>query len=155
MEPEKDYVDLLRLFNEHRVQYCIVGSHALAFHARPRYTKDIDILIGLSEENAERVIQALTDFGFESLGLVAGDLTKPDSIIQLGYEPVRIDIITSLGPLDLAVLWKNCVEGLYGDEKVLFIGFDDLVKAKKAAGRYQDLADLEILLKAKEGTNSG
>ena len=104
MKVEKDYEDLLRLFNKHNVKYCIVGAFAVAFYARPRYTKDMDILIEPSSENARNILNALEDFGFGSLPLSEEDLTEPGQIIQLGYEPVRIDIITSIEGMDLSLI---------------------------------------------------
>jgi hypothetical protein len=95
MKVEKDYEELLKFFNERGVKYCIVGSFALAFYARPRYTKDMDILVEPTVENAGRIIASLNDFGFGSLALTENDFTEKGQIIQLGYEPVRVDIITS------------------------------------------------------------
>lgn len=91
-ESGKRLEDLLGLLNKHNVKYCIIGSYALAFHARPRYTKDIDILVGNSIENAQKILDALNEFGFGSLQLTEEDFTEPGQIIQLGYEPVRVDL---------------------------------------------------------------
>ena len=96
MKTEKDYEEFLELLNKHKVRYCIIGSYALSFHARPRYTKDIDILVEASPENAKKILTALDKFGFGSLNLRVEDFSEKGNIIQLGYEPVRIDIITSL-----------------------------------------------------------
>lgn len=100
---EKDYEEFLALLNRHDVRYCIIGSYALAFHARPRYTKDLDILVEASSENAEKFLRVLKDFGFGSLDLSVADFTEENNIIQLGYEPVRIDILTSLKGLSLLI----------------------------------------------------
>jgi len=94
MRLERDYEELLRLFNKHKVKYCIVGAYALAFYILPRYTKDIDIVIEASLENGEKIITALKEFGFAKLNLLATDFSKEKEVIQLGYEPVRIDILT-------------------------------------------------------------
>jgi hypothetical protein len=107
MRIEKDYEDLLRLLNCHKVKYCIVGAYAVAFHKKPRYTKDIDVLVEPSIENAKRIIKVLIEFGFESLGLKEEDFTKTGNIIQLGYEPIRVDIMTSITGVDFNEVWAN------------------------------------------------
>jgi len=146
VETEKDYEEFLGLLNKHDVKYCIVGAFALAFHAEPRYTKDIDIWIQASTENAAKLLLALNEFGFGSLNLNAEDFSHDGNIIQLGYEPVRIDIITSIKGLDFNDIWKNCVQGSYGRETVNFIDRENLIKSKKISNRPQDKADLARLL---------
>lgn len=146
MKTEKDYEEFLALLNRHKVRYCIIGSYALAFHARPRYTKDLDILVGVSRENAEKLICVLKEFGFESLNLSADDFSEENHIIQLGYEPVRIDILTSLKGLAFADIWRSRVQGPYGDQIVNYIDRQHLIKSKQSSNRTQDKADLELLL---------
>ena len=148
MRVEKDYEDLLRLLNKHSVRYCIVGAYAVAFHAKPRYTKDMDILIEPTIENGKRVVKALNEFGFQSLELKEEDFSRKGRIIQLGYEPVRVDIITSIEDCSFEEVWKNKAVGTYGEEEVFFIGIDELIKNKKASKRKQDKVDLDILLVA-------
>ncbi len=145
MRIEKDYEDLLRLLNYHKVKYCIVGAYAVAFHKRPRYTKDIDILIEPSVENANKIIKALIDFGFESLKLTEEDFTKNGNIIQLGYEPVRVDFLTSITGVSFQDVWENKLRGKYGQEDVFFIGKKELIKNKQQTGRKQDLIDLDLI----------
>ena len=147
MRVEKDYEDLLQLFNKHNVEYCIIGSFAVAFHATPRYTKDIDILVNPTTSNAENIVKALNDFGFPSLNLNIDDFNTEGKIIQLGFEPVRIDILTSISGLSFKQIWKNKVSGTYGYEQVYFIGKNDLIMSKLHANRAQDKADIEILKK--------
>lgn len=146
MKVEKDYEELLKLFNKHNVRYCIVGSYALAFYARPRYTKDMDILVEPSTQNARRILEALQEFGFGSLPLSEQDFTEPGMIIQLGYEPVRIDLITSIEDMDFKKIWQNRARGQFGRQHVPFIGLQDLITCKKITNRSQDRADLEMLL---------
>jgi hypothetical protein len=131
------------------VRYCIIGSHALAYHARPRYTKDIDLLIEASPDNADRIVAALDEFGFGALNLGIEDFSSKGNIIQLGYEPVRIDIITSIKGLDFSEVWRNRVLGTYGNQTVNFIDRQNLIKSKKISNRIQDKADLELLLSDK------
>jgi hypothetical protein len=146
---ERDYEELFKLFNKHRVRYCIIGSYAVAFYARPRYTKDIDILIEAGVDNSRRVVLALNEFGFESLALSAADFRKKGNIIQLGYEPVRVDILTSLKGCGFARAWKNKETARYGQENVWFIGLEDLIRLKIMSNRPQDKADLVSLLNAR------
>jgi len=145
MKTEKDYEEFLELLNSHKVRYCIIDSYALSFHARPRYTKDIDILIEASPQNAEKILTVLDKFGFGSLNLHIEDFLEEGSIIQLGYEPVRIDIITSLKGLNFSDIWENRVQGPYGNQMVNFIDRQNLIKSKKISNRTQDKADLELL----------
>lgn len=145
MEVQKDFKELLELFNKYKVEYIIVGSYALAFHGVPRFTGDIDILINSSSQNAERILTALTDFGFGSLGLDASDFQRPGSIVQLGYPPVRIDLMTSI----TGVAWEDADRGKqagrYGNTPVFFLDRAQYIANKRATGRKKDLADLEAL----------
>ena len=145
MEVQPDFRNLLVLFNAHKVEYIIVGAYALAFHGAPRYTGDIDIFVKPDAINAQRIMAALDEFGFGSVGLTAMDFESSDKVIQLGVPPVRVDIITSM----TAVSWEDAVtgraEGKYGDIPVYFIGREQFISNKKALGRKKDLADLEAL----------
>jgi len=145
---EKDFEELLRLFNRHKVRYCIVGAFALGFHARPRYTKDLDILVESSLGNGKKILKVLQDFGFGSLRIAAEDFSREGRFIQLGYEPLRVDLITSIEGLKFDEIWKGRKMGTLGSTRVPFIGLKELVKNKKVSGRRQDLADLEILQRA-------
>lgn len=149
MKVEKDYEDLLRLLNRHKVRYCIVGAYAVAFYARPRYTKDMDILVEPDLENGRRIVKALNEFGFQSLGLKEEDFSQRGMIIQLGYEPVRVDIITSIEGCTFQEIWKNKQVGTYGEEEVFFISIDELIKNKKISKRRQDKVDVDILLRTR------
>jgi hypothetical protein len=152
---EKDYEELLKLFNKYKVKYCVVGAFAVAFYAIPRYTKDMDIFIASSKDNANRILNALNEFGFGNLELSANDFSKEGKIIQLGYEPVRIDIITSIEGCTFKQVWKHREKGKYGKENVHFIALDDLIKNKQVSKRKQDKADLEILLIIKKQMSKG
>jgi hypothetical protein len=142
---EKDFAELLKLFNKNRVRYCIVGAYAFSLYAEPRYTKDMDILIEPSTQNAKKVIKALCEFGFKSLGLEEKDFSKKNKIIQLGYEPVRIDILTSIDGCSFEEVWKNKRTFRYGAQKAFFMGRSQLIKNKKASSRKQDKLDLKVL----------
>ena len=145
MEVQKDFKELLELFNGHNVEYMIVGAYALAYHGAPRFTGDIDILVHPSPENAQKILSALADFGFGSLNLKIEDFKNPNSVVQLGVPPVRIDIITSITGVDWEEADKGKIEGLYGDVPVCFLGREQYIANKRAVGRKKDLADLESL----------
>ena len=150
MRFEEDFKELLRLFNKHEVKYCIIGAFAMGFHAEPRYTKDLDILVEPTIKNGEKIVKALNEFGFKSLGLSANDFCDTDKFIQLGHEPVRIDLITSIKGLDFERIWKHRVKGNYDDQRVFFIGLAEFIKSKEIANRKQDIADLEKLASIKK-----
>ena len=145
MEVQQDFRDLLALFNEHKVEYIIVGAYALGFHGAPRTTGDIDIFIKPERLNSQRVMEALDEFGFGSVGLSLEDFISSDKIVQLGFPPVRIDIITSMTGVSWKEAWLGKVEGKFGDVPVHYIGRNEFILNKRALGRHKDLADLEAL----------
>lgn len=145
MKTEKDYEEFLKLLNKNRVRYAIIGAFALALYSKPRYTKDLDILIEPEEENIKKLLKVLNEFGFEKTDIKTEDLTEKNQILQLGYEPVRIDILTSISGCSFEEVWNNKKKEKYGKTLTYFIGKNELIKNKKAIGRKQDLADLELL----------
>ncbi len=145
MEVQPDFRELLALLNAHRVDYVIVGAHALAYYGAPRYTGDLDIYVHPGIDNARRVMIALTDFGFGATGLAESDFSTSDRVIQLGYPPVRIDLVTSLTGVSWEEVSAHKVAGEYGDLPVHYIGRQEFVANKRACGRKKDLADLEAL----------
>jgi hypothetical protein len=145
MEAHPDFRDLLALFNKHQIEYLVVGGYALAFHGAPRYTGDMDLLVGRNSANASRIMAALGEFGFGSVGLTTADFEKENVVIQLGVPPVRVDIITSLTGVSWEEAYLNRETGKYGDVLVFFIGRKQFIFNKKATGRKRDLADLEAL----------
>jgi hypothetical protein len=145
MEVQPDFKDLLELFNKHRVEFMLVGGYALAFHGVPRYTGDMDIFVHISSQNAMRIMAALDEFGFGSVGLTVEDFQKENMVVQLGVPPVRVDIVTSLTGISWEEAYSNKVQGKYGDVPVFYIGRQEFISNKKATGRQKDLADLEAL----------
>ncbi|MFP4081906.1 MAG: nucleotidyltransferase [Candidatus Aminicenantes bacterium] len=150
MRVEKDYEEFLSLLNRHKVKYCIIGAFAVAFYAKPRYTKDLDILIEPGEDNARRILRVLEEFGFCELAVSLEDLIEEGNIFQLGYEPIRIDLLNKLEGFRFQDIWQNRVTGEYGSEQVYFIGLDDLIKNKKMSDRPSDKIDIELLEKARK-----
>ena len=146
MEIYRDFKELFESFNAAKVEYVIVGGYALAHHGAPRYTRDIDLYVRPTKENSERIMAALDVFGFRPEELSAKDFQREGTFTQIGYPPVRVDLITSIA----GVTWEQAdagkVTGDYGGEPVPFIGREEFIASKKAAGRRQDLADIERLV---------
>lgn len=145
MEVQSDFKDLLVLFNKHKVEYLIVGAYALAYHGVPRYTGDIDILVKPDAGNAQRIMSALSEFGFGSVGLKKEDFETAGKVVQLGAPPVRIDVITSITGVSWEKAFSGRVNGKYGGIPVLYIGRDEFIVNKKALNRKKDIADVEAL----------
>ncbi|MBN1832606.1 MAG: nucleotidyl transferase AbiEii/AbiGii toxin family protein [Deltaproteobacteria bacterium] len=145
MDIQIDFKELLELLNNHDVGYMIVGGYALAFHGAPRYTGDIDLFIKPDKENAQRIMKALDEFGFGSVGIESSDFTHENKVIQIGVPPVRIDIITSISGVTWEEAFSSRVQGQYGDVPVYYIGLDQFIRNKKSIGRIKDMADLEAL----------
>ena len=141
----QDFVALLRELREAEARFLVVGAYALAHHARPRATGDLDIWVESTPENARRVHGALHAFGAPLTDLSVADLTQPDLVYQIGIVPRRIDILTSLTGLAFADAWPQRVMGSLGDLTCPFIGRAELIRNKRALGRPRDLADLEAL----------
>jgi len=136
---------LLGFFDARGVRAIVVGAHAVAFHAKPRFTKDLDILVEPTEENGQKIVQALNDFGFGSVGLEPKDFAEPGMIIQLGIAPNRIDLITSIESVSFDEAWAGRAQGAFGGQKVHYLGRNELIRNKQAAGRPQDELDLQWL----------
>ena len=145
MELNQDFKEFIELLNENQVEYLVVGGYAVGFHGHPRYTGDIDFWVAISKENAERIIIVLNNFGMRSLALQAEDFMKEDMIIQIGYEPNRIDILTSVTGISFEDCYSQKVRAEFDDITVDFIDIRNLRKNKAASGRGKDLGDLENL----------
>lgn len=142
----RDYEEWLESCAKNDVRYLIVGAHAVAHHARPRSTKDLDLWIEPTQDNGERVLAAIREFMGSDLGLQIQDLIKPGMIVQLGVAPHRIDLLNRIvGAPSFKQAWKRRVLGKYGLVQTYYLSLEDLIRAKKAAGRKRDLEDLESL----------
>lgn len=140
-----DFKELLKVFADRKVKYLIIGGYAVAKHAEPRYTKDLDIWISNSRENAERVFQSLKEFGAPLQDISIEDFTIPTLVFQIGIEPSRVDILMGLKDLDFDECWERRATAIIGEIEIQFISIDDLIFNKQLAGRPQDLRDVEIL----------
>jgi len=140
-----DFKDLLVLLNQSGVRYLIVGGYAVMLYTEPRYTKDLDVLIGASSEEVEAIGAALDAFGFPMSEALLQELILPNRMISIGRPPSRIDILNEISGVDFDQAWlrRNVVtlEGI----SLPFISLGDLVDAKRASGRPQDLVDLQSL----------
>ena len=145
MNLNPDFKEFVKLLIENKVEYLIVGGYAVGIHGYPRYTGDLDIWINDINENAKLVLKCVEDFGFESYNLSVSDFTKPGNIIQLGYPPVRIDIINQVDGVNFAECFKNKKEVIADDLILYFIGYDDLLINKKTTSRPRDIDDIENL----------
>ena len=145
-----DFRELLSLFNAENVRYLIVGGFALAHYGRPRYTKDLDIWIDRSEENARKVFRALARFGAPLENLTERDFTEPDIVFQVGVEPLRIDVLTDISGVNFAQAWDGRQTTTYGDVPVYIISKSDYITNKRASGRPSDLRDVAALLEAQQ-----
>jgi hypothetical protein len=151
MKLQKDLREFIELLNSHDVRYLIVGGHAVAYHGYPRTTGDIDFFVEVSEANASKLERVLARFGFGSLGLTAKDFLEPGTIVQLGYPPNRIDLVTSISGVAFADAWErrvcDCIEGL----PMIFVDRQTLLANKATAGRPKDLADIDALSRSNQG----
>lgn len=149
--PSHDYEEFIAALNAHGVRYLVIGAHAVAFHAQPRATKDLDIFLDPTPANARKALAAFREFlGGADLGYTVEDLTDPRWIIQLGVAPIRIDLLSEIrGLADFQSAWQNRVRARFGSAKTHYMGLDDLIRCKQAAGRAQDRADVRVLHRAR------
>ncbi len=147
MELDKDFKEFIELLNEHKVKYLIIGGYAVNFHGYPRYTKDIDFWLWMTKSNINNLIKAIKEFGFGSLNLEVEDFMTPENIVQLGYEPYRIDLLVDVEGVDFEECFERRTEAELDGTGLKFLSLQDLITAKKNAGRLQDLADAEQLEK--------
>jgi predicted nucleotidyltransferase len=142
---QQDLREFIELLNSLRVDYIVIGGHAVAFHGHPRFTGDIDFLVRSTRENAERLLEALRAFGFSELALSIDDFTRPNAVVQLGRPPNRIDLLTSISGVDFEEAWDSRLRGELDGIPVSFLGLEALLKNKQASGRDKDLGDIKKL----------
>ncbi|WP_127128356.1 nucleotidyltransferase [Pseudoflavitalea rhizosphaerae] len=149
----QDFEDFVALLNKHGVQYMVVGGYALAFYGKPRYTGDLDIWIGISKKNADKMLEVLKEFGLSALGFTKDDFLKEGYITQIGYPPLRIDILNSIDGVDFKDAYKNKKEVDLDGLTITYIGLQDFIKNKEASGRSQDINDIASLQKKGKSKN--
>ena len=141
----RDFKEFLRLLNAHQVEYLLIGGYAVNYHGYPRATADMDIWIAVHPANAERVVAALKEFGFDLPDLSPDLFLRAWQIVRLGVPPVRIEISTTVSGVDFAECYAGRVDDTLDGVPVSLINLEHLKRNKKASGRHQDLADLEHL----------
>jgi hypothetical protein len=146
VDANRDFEDMLRLLGKHRARYVIVGGLAVIYHAKPRYTKDMDLLVEPSARNVARVNRALAEFG--SPFLLSPD--EPDQIVQIGVAPHRIDLLCRSDGVSFAEAWRTRVRDYYGGVRANWIGLHSLVRAKACLPGPRHREDVRVLLKVKQ-----
>jgi hypothetical protein len=149
-----DFKDLLRLFAKHKVRCLVIGGYAVIHHTQPRFTKDLDLWIEPTPANAKRAAAAMREFGVPLIEITEKDLATPGTQFLIGRSPVQIDFLTSAPPLDFAACWKRRNRSSQEGFMIAYLSRDDLIAAKRHAGRQIDLADLEELERAAKARRS-
>jgi Nucleotidyltransferase of unknown function (DUF6036) len=140
----KDFKEFIKLLNKNNVRYIVIGGYAVVYHGYVRSTNGIDIWIDMGKDNVKKAIKALDEFGFSSLNINVADFS-PNQIIQLGYPPNRIDLITTPAGVDFETCYESKEQVTIDNIAVNIIDLENLLKAKKASNRTRDLADIEEL----------
>ena len=146
-----DFSDLLKIFNDNKVKYLVIGGYAVIQHAEPRFTKDLDLWISTDAFNATAVYKSLQEFGAPLVNLTEADFAEEGYFYQMGVPPVRVDILMGIPGLQFAEAWERKVEIKFDNLPVIFISREDLITAKLASGRPQDLLDADLLSQSDDG----
>ncbi|RYY48878.1 MAG: hypothetical protein EOO06_08915 [Chitinophagaceae bacterium] len=141
----QDFKEFIELLIKNKAEYLIVGGYAVGIHGHPRYTGDLDIWLNPTQHNAELILKTVNEFGFSSFKLSPEDFTKPGNVIQLGYPPLRIDLLTEIDGVTFEECFENRKEITIDNLQVNFIGYHDLLKNKKESGRPRDIDDIDNL----------
>jgi hypothetical protein len=147
MLTSRDFKELLSVLAKHEVRYLIIGGYAVMKYTEPRWTKDLDLLVAIDPENARAVFAALKEFGAPLAGLTAEDFTDADSFYQMGRPPLRVDVMMSIPGVSFEEAWERKEAVQIAETPAFFISRGDLILAKQASARPQDLMDLENLKK--------
>ncbi len=147
----QDFEEFVQLLNKHQVDYMVVGGYALAFHGKPRHTGDLDIWINSSEANAEKLVVAVREFGLTSLALTKSDFMQEGYVTQIGYPPLRIDILNSIDGVKFEDAFPNKLHVDVNGVEIKYIGLKEFIENKTATGRIQDIADLREIKKLNKG----
>lgn len=145
MDLAPDFSEFCARLSARRVEFVIVGAHALAFHGAPRFTGDLDILVRPTLDNGQRLIDAIEDFGFPVTGLTPAGVINPNKVIEMGVPPVQLHVMSSVDGVTWDEVWKGREAGPLGPHAVYFIGRNEFLRNKRAAGRPKDLADVAAL----------
>jgi hypothetical protein len=140
-----DFKEFIELLEKHQVKYLVVGGYAVGFHGYPRFTGDLDIWLQPDPENAIRILIAIRDFGFNFSNLNEKDFEVPGNVVQIGNPPLRIDLLTEIDGVQFEDAYAQRIEATIFNQKTNFISYNDLIKNKRATGRFKDLGDVENL----------
>lgn len=141
----QDFRDFLKLLNSKKIEYLLIGGYAVGYYGYPRATADMDIWIAISKKNAKKIVEAIKDFGMNTPELNESIFLEPGKIIRMGYPPIRIEVLTEISGVNFKQCYDRRKETKIDGIKLKIISFEDLLKNKKASGRYKDLNDLENL----------
>ncbi len=144
-----DFVDLLAVFGRAEVRYLIIGGYAVGYHDRPRTTKDLDLLLDPAPENIRRACGALVEFGAHADIVTHLQAAVEDEVVWMGHPPVRVDFLKDAPGVDFAEAWERRIADSWNGVPVMVISRDDLIRAKQASGREQDLIDARNLERAR------
>lgn len=145
MTLQKDLREFVELFLSRNIDFLVVGAFAVAHHGYPRTTGDIDLFVRVNPENAEKIADAVREFGFGALGLQPADFLQQDMTIQMGFEPVRIDILTGISGVTFEEAWRDRTSGQLDGLPVMFLSREHLLRNKRASGRMKDKLDISEL----------
>jgi hypothetical protein len=151
MAANPDFRDLFSALSTAGAEFLVVGGHAVMFHTVPRFTKDIDVWVRPTQENARRVYDALRAFGAPMSDLTVADLATVGTIFQIGLAPNRIDVLTSIESVEFEGAWQRRVSTTYGGVPIHVLSIEDLLTNKRAVGRPQDLLDVALLERRAHG----
>jgi predicted nucleotidyltransferase len=146
----RHFLDFLRLLESHKVEFVVVGGYAVGVHGFPRYTGDLDVFVGISRENAGRLVQVFNEFGFASLNLKPGDFLERDVAVEIGGDPMKIKVLTGIDGVSFEQCWNDRMLLNVGGTEVPFIGLESLLANKAASPRSKDRIDFEELVRIRE-----
>lgn len=146
----RHFLEFLELLEKHRVEYVVVGGYAVGVHGFPRYTGDLDVFVATSRSNAEALMEVFAEFGFGSLDVKPEDFTEPDTVVEIGREPIKIQVLTGIDGVTFDRCRQDRISVEMAGLSVPFIGFDSLVANKAATKRAKDKIDLEELRRIRQ-----
>jgi hypothetical protein len=142
---QPDFREFLSLLIRHEVRFLVVGGYAVGVHGYPRFTGDLDIFVAVSPENAAKLVRAFREFGFDLPGLSEEPFLEARRLVEIGVEPTKIQVMTSISGTTFDDAWASHVEVETGGTRVPFIGYEELLRNKRATGRSKDAVDAEHL----------
>ncbi len=150
----KNFREFIELLEKHHVEYLVVGGYAVGFHGFPRYTGDLDFFVALSEKNAAALVSVFAEFGFADIGLKESDFLEPETVVEIGREPLKIQVLTGIDGVQFDACYKGKVVFESDNLKIPFISMPDLIANKTASPRGKDKIDLDELLKIAKSKSS-